>query len=274
MRRRSPRSSPATLTESASCSRTPKSPLPILIMCATRKPASLSTGRSNSASRPISFGLYREVTVSGMRTAIHWSRRQGSELHRKFTVDRKTRDGVELYRNCARYITISGLQEGPCESLRPINDYLDTLMARFDSQLPTRNRLRFQHCWAAGRLLPRPDRERRACRASAARSFRKSFGTWRASAGRSSRSIDELAKYPNGIGQKYAGRLLAEVTRSFGKWAHKAGGVSELRVRRRLRRRRPGESATSIQSTSPTDKRNGIVVADVLFACDARAAVE
>ena len=30
--------------------------------------------------------------------------------------------------------------------------------------------------------------------------------------------VDELSKHPNGIGAKYATRLLAEVTRSFGKW--------------------------------------------------------
>src|SRR5262249_11370446 len=30
--------------------------------------------------------------------------------------------------------------------------------------------------------------------------------------------IDELAKYPNGIGQKYADRLAVEVERSFEKW--------------------------------------------------------
>ena len=39
--------------------------------------------------------------------------------------------------------------------------------------------------------------------------------------------VDELAKYPNGIGLKYANRLLAEVTRSFGKWqSHRRAGVT------------------------------------------------
>src|SRR4029077_20310153 len=37
---------------------------------------------------------------------------------------------------------------------------------------------------------------------------------------------EELAKYPNGIGAKYAGRLLAEVTRSYEKWRVKTGGAS------------------------------------------------
>ena len=43
--------------------------------------------------------------------------------------------------------------------------------------------------------------------------------------------VDELSKYPNGIGLKYAARLLAEVTRSFGKWqrrrrAHAQGAAA------------------------------------------------
>ena len=43
--------------------------------------------------------------------------------------------------------------------------------------------------------------------------------------------VDELSKYPNGIGAKYAARLLTEVTRSFGKWqrrrrAHAQGAAA------------------------------------------------
>jgi hypothetical protein len=80
-----------------------------------------------------SLGLYREITVSG--TGLRFiGLAQGSELHRKFIFNRKSGAGIELYRNCARYITISGLQEGSCEDLGPIDDYLDTLLARFSGQ--------------------------------------------------------------------------------------------------------------------------------------------
>lgn len=37
--------------------------------------------------------------------------------------------------------------------------------------------------------------------------------------------VDELARYPNGIGLKYAKRLLAEVRRSFNKWRVRIGGA-------------------------------------------------
>ena len=44
--------------------------------------------------------------------------------------------------------------------------------------------------------------------------------------------VDELAKYPNGIGLKYAKRLLAEVRRSFNKWQNRrrAGAMGSAAV--------------------------------------------
>jgi primase-polymerase (primpol)-like protein len=80
-----------------------------------------------------SLGLYREVTVSGCGLRFI-GLSQGNALHRKFTFNRKSGAGIELYRNCARYITVSGLQEGLCQELGSINDYFDTLMTRFSSQ--------------------------------------------------------------------------------------------------------------------------------------------
>jgi primase-polymerase (primpol)-like protein len=65
------------------------------------------------------LGLYREVTVSGSGLRFIGSA-LGNELHRKFTFNRKTGAGIELYRNTARYITISGLQENSSENLGPI----------------------------------------------------------------------------------------------------------------------------------------------------------
>src|SRR6516164_6340074 len=79
------------------------------------------------------LGLYREITVSG-RGLRFIGLSQGGELHRKFTFNRKSGAGIELYRNCARYITISGLQEGSCEDMGHIGDYFDALVTRFDGQ--------------------------------------------------------------------------------------------------------------------------------------------
>jgi primase-polymerase (primpol)-like protein len=73
------------------------------------------------------IAAYQEVTVSGGGFRIV-GKANGSELHRKFTFDRQTGAGIELYRNTARYITISGMQfgEGPAE-LSLLDELIDRL---------------------------------------------------------------------------------------------------------------------------------------------------
>jgi hypothetical protein len=165
------------------------------------------------------LGLYREITVSGCGLRFI-GLSQGGELHRKFTFNRKSGAGIELYRNCARYITISGLQEGnpPCEDMGPIGDYLDTLLARFDGQ-PIANETIFD-LNAAGTQTDYyqdiikngvPEGER-------SEKFQEVIWYLASIGWTIEQIVEELAKHPNGIGCKYSNRLLAEVTRSFGKW--------------------------------------------------------
>jgi hypothetical protein len=173
-----------------------------------------------------SLGLYREVTVSG-RGLRFLGLSQGNELHRKFTFNRRSGAGIELYRNCARYITISGLQEGSCEEMGQISDYLNELLKRFDGQ-PVASETIFDFNTAG----PQPDYFRDIIENGAPegeRSEKFQEVVWHlAGAGWSIEQIvDELAKYPNGIGLKYANRLLAEVRRSFRKWQsrRRAGAI-------------------------------------------------
>jgi hypothetical protein len=161
-------------------------------------------------------GLYIEVTVSG-RGLRFIGLSSGDELHRKFTFNRNSGAGVELYRNCARYITISGLQQGSCEELGSIGDYFDNLLARFNAPPPNTNPFDFNN---AG---PQFDYYRHLIENGAPegeRSEKFQEAVWHlAGSGWSIKQIiDELAKHPNGIGFKYSNRLLAEVTRSFDKW--------------------------------------------------------
>jgi hypothetical protein len=147
------------------------------------------------------LGLYREVTVSGCGLRFI-GLAQGRELQRKFTFDRKTHEGVELYRNT---------------DLPLIDDYLDALLARFDGQpVPSENVLDFN---TAGTQTDyyRDLIENGAPEGERSEKFQEVV--WHlARAGWSIEQIvDELAKYPNGIGLKYATRLLAEITRSFEK---------------------------------------------------------
>jgi putative DNA primase/helicase len=146
---------------------------------------------------------------------------QGGELHRKFTFNRKSGAGIELYRNCARYITISGLQEGSCEDMGHIGDYFDALVTRFDGQ-PEQARAKnnFFDFNTAGRQADyfRNLVENGAPEGERSEKFQEVVWHLATSGWSIEQIVDELAKYPNGIGLKYANRLLAEVTRSFGKW--------------------------------------------------------
>jgi hypothetical protein len=186
-----------------------------------------------------SLGLYREITVSGSGLRFI-GLSQGTELHRKFTFNRKTGAGIELYRNTARYITISGLQEGHCDDLTGIDGYLDQLLARFDGSSPPvaasssqgrSNASNFDFN-DAGPQQQSEDYYRDLIENGAPegeRSEKFHEVVWYlASLGWSIEAIvDELAKYPDGIGLKYAARLLTEVIRSFAKWRsrRRAGAV-------------------------------------------------
>src|SRR5262245_4312341 len=160
-------------------------------------------------------GAYREITVSGGGLRII-GKCAGAEMHRKFTFDRKTGAGVELYRNTARYITISGLQLGSCAELPPLDGFFDTVFARFSGQQA--NGLDFNDLGQQSSIdydevihngAPEGERSElfQAC-------------VWHlASKGYTPEQItDELAQHPNGIGQKYADRLHIEVERSYEKW--------------------------------------------------------
>src|SRR6516164_8445323 len=169
------------------------------------------------------LGLYREITVSGCGLRFI-GRSQGGELHRKFMLNRNNGAALELYRDTARYITISGLQEGSCEELGPIDDYLDSLLTRFDGNGGTNFNFN-----TAG---PQRDYYREIIENGAPegeRSEKFQEAVWHlASTGYSIEQIvDELARFPNGISFKYSNRLLAEVSRSFGKWqGHRRSSAS------------------------------------------------
>jgi hypothetical protein len=187
-----------------------------------RKPASWSAGLAPCVEAD-GLGLYREITVSGSGLRFI-GLAQGGELQRKFIFDKATEEGIELYRNCARYITISGLQQGSCDELPPIGDHLDSLLARYDGQQPASATLDFNTA------RPQFDYYRNLIENGAPegeRSERFQEVVWHlANAGWSIEQIvDELAKYPNGVGLKYATRLLAEVRRSYQKWGARMGAA-------------------------------------------------
>ena len=182
------------------------------------------------------LGLYREVTVSGCGLRFIGLSHQAAELHRKFKFHQTSGEALELYRNCARYITISGLQEGQCAAMGEIDGYLNELLQRFDGQPepvlepelesdlepapdPTQTtKLDFNTAGPQQSDYFRDIIENGAPEGS--RSERFAEVVWHlAGTGMSiDEIVEELAKYPNGIGAKYTKRLLKEVTRCFVKW--------------------------------------------------------
>jgi predicted P-loop ATPase len=174
-------------------------------------------------------GLYVEVTVSGCGLRFI-GLSSGGELHRKFTFDRSNGAGIELYRNCARYITVSGLQQGFCDEFASIDAFLDEQVTDLNASPPP-NPFDFNFNTAG----PQRDYYRDLIENGAppgrhngtTRSEKFQEVVWHlASTGWTAEQIaEELAKYPTGIGLKYAKRLPAEVARSFSKWRsqHQAG---------------------------------------------------
>jgi hypothetical protein len=167
-------------------------------------------------------GTYCEVTVSGEGLRLI-GLGTGGEQHYKF----KAADGIgsfELYRKCARYITVSGQAirgaEGPLVS---IDELLDTLLAEAGQHITSATTsttvTKPIGKWARGGMTVRlyesiaseAEKGGRAGKFLIAVAQLKRLG-W---------SADEIVwlldKHPNGIAGKYVDRLPKEVKRAFDK---------------------------------------------------------
>jgi phage/plasmid primase-like uncharacterized protein len=76
-------------------------------------------------------GTYCELTVSGTGARLIGISSGGEKVHRRFALDGDA--GIELFRNAERFITVSGLQFGNCAQLMPIDDLIETVLARYDN---------------------------------------------------------------------------------------------------------------------------------------------
>jgi hypothetical protein len=160
-------------------------------------------------------GAYQEITVSGAGLRIIGTV-SGPETHRKFTFDRNTGAGIELYRNTARYITISGLQLGECAELPPLDAFIDTLFVRHSGQACGGLDFNDAHPQAS---LDYDDLIRNGAPEGERSELFQAVVWHLAGKGWSAEQITaELAQHPNGIGAKYADRLHAEILRSYEKW--------------------------------------------------------
>jgi hypothetical protein len=192
-------------------------------------------------------GCYLEWTVSGSGARIIGTARD-SELHKKIIVHAANKCAVEFYRKCNRFITFSGMQvygeypSLPRTTQLPVYDALfDALYARFSDEKtrPTPEACEFTggvHIAVeevkdeapkndydlndAGEQAPGIQEliEKGAPVGQRSEAFQKAVWSLAAQGWTAEQIAEELAKHPNGVGAKYAGRLPAEVARSFGKW--------------------------------------------------------
>jgi hypothetical protein len=161
-------------------------------------------------------GAYHEITVSGTGMRII-GKVGGPELHRRFAFDRNGA-GIELYRNTARFITVSGLQLGDCTELPPLDAFIDTLFARHSGQAA--GGFDFNAAGAQSSSLDYDDLiENGAPEGGRSELFQAVVWHLAGKGWGADQITDELARHPGGIGAKYANRLHAEVTRSYKKWA-------------------------------------------------------
>jgi hypothetical protein len=169
-------------------------------------------------------GAYQEITVSGCGLRFIGVTATGAEVHRKFTFDRKTGAGLELYRNTARYITISGCEIGSCAELPPFDNFIDAALARYSGKAGSGSAqaghsFDFNDAGPQASSVDYDDLIRNGA-PQGRRSELFQACVWHlAATGMSVENIiATFEQHPHGIAEKYAGRLGAEVERSFDKW--------------------------------------------------------
>src|SRR6516162_9991818 len=153
----------------------------------------------------------------------------GEKLHRKWPI-KGAREGaqIEIYRNCERYITITGVQIGECKELGPGGGLLEKIRAQYEARFDNGggeagfdfNRAGAQ---ADTGKIDYDDVIQNGAPAGtdASALFHSVIGHLISKGMSIDEIVEELGKWPNGIGQRYAGRLRQEVERSFEKWTAK-----------------------------------------------------
>jgi hypothetical protein len=176
-------------------------------------------------------GSYVEMTPSGegLRIIGGTNPNSAEKLHRKWPVkDGREKAAIEIYRNCERYITITGVQLGECKELSRI-DLLEQIKAYYSGEQSSTQKsgngksssgrgFDFNN---AGTSFDY-DKIIRNGAPEGKRSELFQACVWHLAAKRMSvdKIVAELMQYPSGIACKYINdkRLRPEVERSYDKW--------------------------------------------------------
>ena len=192
-------------------------------------------------------GAYVERTPSGEGLRIIGIG-VGEKLHRKFKIE-GAREGaaIEVYRDCERYITITGAQLGECKEI-PELDLLDKIVAEYGNK----NGFDFNKA-SASVNYDEIIQSGAPAGADVSAVFHQVIGHLSAKGLTVDKIVEELSKWPNGIARRYAGRLRGEIERSFEKWQAKRkinANNSNAAVPNPTNHRR-GRHATRTASRSP-----------------------
>jgi hypothetical protein len=179
-------------------------------------------------------GAYVERTPSAMGLRIICDGGVGTsteKIHRKWPIKDAPREKawIEIYRNCERYITITGVQIGDCKELGPGEGLLEKIRAQFDGGDEKDDRQRggeFDFNQARAQVDTTIDYDAiiqngAPVEADASALFHSVVGHLNGKGMSIDEIVEELAKWPAGIGQRYVGRLRQEVERSFRKFRAK-----------------------------------------------------
>jgi hypothetical protein len=168
-------------------------------------------------------GAYVERTPSGEGLRIISGMGGTEKLHRKWPV-KGARQGaaIEIYRNCERYITITGIQVGACKELGSANGLLEQIREEME-RAGKHSGTRFDFNQASSKIdyddviqNGAPDG------ADASALFHAVVGHLYSKGMSVDEIVETLSKPIHGIGRRYPGRLRQEVERSFKKWSEKA----------------------------------------------------
>jgi hypothetical protein len=191
------------------------------------------TGAVDAWARPwleLANGAYVERTPSGTGLRI-LACDSGTRIQRLFSIPGgRVRARIEVYRNCERYVTVTGAQIGDCASLQP-SDIAEKIVAHYDA-LKGANGANGQHANGQsggagngnGKAQDKPDYDdllrNGASVPDADRSVLFHQVVWHLAAqGKTLEEVTaEFKRWPDGIGKKYARRLEKAVAASYRKW--------------------------------------------------------
>ena len=169
---------------------------------------------------------YVERTPSGEGLRIISGMGGAGKLHRKWKIDgARAGAAIEVYRNCERYITVTGLQIGDCKELGSANGLLEQIKEEMESagkRQKGQKGTQFDFN-TAGDSIDYDDVIRNGAPdgADASALFHSVVGHLSGKGMSVDEIVEELGRWPHGIGHRYAGRLRQEVERSFEKWQTK-----------------------------------------------------